>query len=253
MKKYAVIVAGGSGSRMGATVPKQFLLLQGRPVLWYSLNTFLLADHDLSVILVAPAAHLDAVKTLVAGVTEPVRVRIVEGGETRFHSVRNGLRHVEKGSVVAVHDGVRCLASVDLVRQCFEQAERLGSAIPVVDCKDSVRWIEGDGAGVRGVAEEGGRGVRGLAAEGGMAAEGSRPLDRSRVKLVQTPQTFLSNILLEAYGKGGDGSGFTDEATVVEAAGHPVHLIEGEVNNIKITVPADLVFAEGVLAQGWKG
>lgn len=240
MKKYAVIVAGGSGSRMGATVPKQFLLLQDRPVLWYSLNTFLLADGDLSVILVAPAAHLDAVKTLVAGVTEPVRVRIVEGGETRFHSVRNGLRHVEKGSVVAVHDGVRCLASVDLVRRCFEQAERLGSAIPVVDCKDSVRWIAGEGA-------------RGLAVEGGMAAEGSRPLDRSRVKLVQTPQTFLSSILLEAFGKGGDGSGFTDEAMVVEAAGHPVHLIEGEVNNIKITVPADLVFAEGVLAQGWEG
>lgn len=222
MKKYAVIVAGGSGSRMGAPVPKQFLLLQGRPVLWYSLNTFLAAYDDLTVILVVPAGHWELGKTLVTGVSEPGRVRMVEGGETRFLSVQNGLRLVERESVVGVHDGVRCLASVGLVRRCFEQALRLGSAIPVVDCKDSVRWIEG---------------------------EGSRPLDRSRIKLVQTPQTFLGEILLDAFAVAGDGAGFTDEATVVEAAGQPVHLVEGEVSNIKITLPADLLYAERMIQR----
>jgi len=220
MKKYAVIVAGGSGSRMGAPVPKQFLLLQGRPVLWYSLNTFLAAYADLMVILVVPAGHWELGKTLVAGVSEPGRVQMVEGGETRFVSVQNGLRLVERESVVGVHDGVRCLASVGLVRRCFEQALRLGSAIPTIDCKDSVRWVEG---------------------------EGSRPLDRSRIKLVQTPQTFLGERLLDAFAVAGDGAGFTDEATVVEAAGHPVHLIEGEHNNLKITTPFDLVLAAKIL------
>jgi 2-C-methyl-D-erythritol 4-phosphate cytidylyltransferase len=146
---------------------------------------------------------------------------MVEGGETRFLSVRNGLKLVEQESVVGVHDGVRCLASVGLVRRCFEQAMRLGSAIPVVDCKDSVRWVDG---------------------------EGSRPLDRSRIKLVQTPQTFLSGVLLDAFEKV-DGALFTDEATVVEAAGQAVQLVEGEVSNIKITLPADLLYAERLIQR----
>jgi 2-C-methyl-D-erythritol 4-phosphate cytidylyltransferase len=224
MKKYAVIVAGGSGSRMGASIPKQFLLLQGRPVLWYSIQTFLSAYNDLSVILVAPPGHREAVQALLTGLGEPGRVQLAEGGETRFHSVRSGLRLVTEESVIAVHDGVRCLASVALVRRCFEEALRSGSAVPVVDCKDSVRWMEG---------------------------EGSRPLDRGRVKLVQTPQTFLSGLLLPAFARAsGDGTAFTDEATVVEAAGYPVHLVEGEANNIKITLPADLVLAGELLKQG---
>lgn len=221
MKKYAVIVGGGTGSRMGAPLPKQFLLLAGRPVLWYSLNTFLAADDDLTVILVIPTGHWGLGKTLVAGLSEPGRVRMAEGGASRFLSVRNGLRLVERDSIVAVHDGVRCLASVGLVRRCFEQAARLGSAIPVVDCKDSVRWIE---------------------------AGGSRPLDRSRIKLVQTPQTFLGELLLPAY-EAEYQEHFTDEATVVEAAGHAVHLIAGELNNIKITTPDDLVLAAELLSS----
>jgi 2-C-methyl-D-erythritol 4-phosphate cytidylyltransferase len=220
MKKYAVIVAGGTGSRMGAAVPKQFLLLQGRPVLWYSINTFLAAYTDLPVMVVVPAAHREAAEAVVRMTEAPQRVRLVEGGETRFHSVRNGLEGVERESVVGVHDGVRCLASVELVRRCYEQAERLGSAVPVIDCKDSVRWTEG---------------------------EGSRPLDRSRVKLVQTPQTFWSGLLLDAFASVVDGGAFTDEATVVEAAGHAVRLVEGEAGNIKITLPADLVYAERMI------
>jgi len=224
MKKYAVIVAGGSGSRMGTAVPKQFLLLQGRPVLWYTLNTFLSAYEDLVVVLVVPGSHREAAQAVVAQMGAPERIRVAEGGVTRFDSVRNGLALVEEESVIAVHDGVRCLASVELVRRCFAEAGKMGSAIPVVDCKDSVRWIEG---------------------------EGSRAMDRSRVKLVQTPQTFLGRLLLPAY-RAEYHAGFTDEATVVEAAGHPVHLIEGEVNNIKITLAADLVLA-GELISAARG
>jgi 2-C-methyl-D-erythritol 4-phosphate cytidylyltransferase len=182
----------------------------------------LAAYTDLPAIVVVPAAHREAAEAVVRMVAAPQRVRLVEGGETRFHSVYNGLQGVERDSVVGVHDGVRCLASVELVRRCFEQAARLGSAIPVVDCKDSVRWIEG---------------------------EGSRPLDRARVKLVQTPQTFLSGLLLDAFAVAGNGAGFTDEATVVEAAGQVVHLVEGEASNIKITLPADLLFAERVIGS----
>ena len=225
MKKYAVIVAGGSGSRMGTPVPKQFLLLQGRSVLWYSLQTFLSAYDDLLVILVVAPGYRKEAEDIVAGVPGGERVRMVEGGATRFHSVRNGLGLVAADSVVsgesvvAVHDGVRCLVSVELVRRCFEEAERVGSAIPVVDCKDSVRWVDGDS---------------------------SKPIDRARVKLVQTPQTFLSSVLLEAF-EGRDGAAFTDEATVVEAAGYAVHLVEGEITNIKITTPADLVLASELL------
>ena len=207
---------------MGAPVPKQFLLLQGRPVLWYSLNTFLSAYDDLTVILVVAPGYRKEAEAIVASVDGGVRVRLADGGETRFSSVKNGLGSVEKGSIVAVHDGVRCLASVGLVRRCFEEAARTGSAIPVVDSKDSIRWIDGDK---------------------------SKPLDRDRIKLVQTPQTFASELLLMAF-EGRDGTGFTDEATVVEAAGHVVHLVEGEVNNIKITTPADLVLAEELLKRG---
>jgi 2-C-methyl-D-erythritol 4-phosphate cytidylyltransferase len=219
MKKYAVIVAGGAGLRMGAAVPKQYLLLRDKPVLWYSITTFLAAYDDLLVILVVAPGYRKEAEAIVAGLAAGGRVRLVEGGETRFHSVRNGLGLVEGEAVVAVHDGVRCLASVELVRRCFEEAGLHGSAIPVIDCKDSVRWVE-DG--------------------------GSKAIDRRKVKLVQTPQTFLSTVLLPAFERE-DGAAFTDEATVVEAAGHAVYLVEGEMNNIKITTPADLVLAEALL------
>jgi 2-C-methyl-D-erythritol 4-phosphate cytidylyltransferase len=234
LKKYAVIVAGGSGVRMGTSVPKQFLLLQGKPVLWYTLDVFLTAYDDLEIILVLPAEHLETGRALVYGMGALHRIRLVAGGATRYHSVGNGLQLVRDGlkamwdglpamrdglpadPVVFVHDGVRCLVSRELVHRCYEQTLRLGSAIPVVDCKDSVR-ID------------------------------NKAVDRSRVKLVQTPQTFLSSLLLSSY-QAEYREAFTDEATVVEAAGHPVHLIEGEINNIKITTPADLVVAERLLA-----
>jgi 2-C-methyl-D-erythritol 4-phosphate cytidylyltransferase len=222
MKKYAIIVAGGAGSRMGTAVPKQFLPLNGRPVLWYTLDTFLGALPDLEIILVIPAAHLETARALVLGCADARRVQLVTGGNTRFHSVRNGLGLVVDESVIFVHDGVRCLVSRELIQRCYEQAVLLGSAIPVIGCRDSVRLL----------GEEG----------------NSKPIDRDRIKLVQTPQTFRSDILLQAF-KMDHQEAFTDEATVVEVAGHAVHLIEGEVNNIKITTPADLVIAGQLLTE----
>lgn len=225
MKKYAIIVAGGSGARMGSATPKQFLELCGRPILWYTLNTFLNAYEDMAVILVVPAGHVETARRLVdslgnPGVAAGGRIRLVTGGATRFESVRNGLAAVVEESVIFVHDGVRCLASKALIHRCYEAAVRYGSAIPVVDSRDSVRLVRPDG---------------------------NEAIDRHRVKLVQTPQTFLSNILVPAFDTPYRES-FTDEATVVEAAGHPIHLVEGEVDNIKITVPADLAVAERVLS-----
>ena len=219
MKKYAVIVAGGSGLRMGTQVPKQFLLLHGKPVLWYTLDVFLRAYEDLDIILVAPEEHMETARTVVYATMAPERVRIVGGGETRFQSVRNGLQPIREEAVIFVHDGVRCLLSTGLVHSCYEQAVRLGSAIPVVDSKDSVRVVTG---------------------------ADSAAIDRSRVKLVQTPQTFLSSILLPAYAQEYRES-FTDEASVVEASGGKVNLVAGETNNIKITTLIDLVIAEKLL------
>jgi 2-C-methyl-D-erythritol 4-phosphate cytidylyltransferase len=216
MKKYAIIVAGGAGVRMGTTVPKQFLLLHGRAVLWYTLRTFLSADSDMQVVLVVPEAHLETAVELIKGLAGVERIRLASGGDTRFHSVRNGLEKIKgEESVIFVHDGVRCLVSKELIQRCYEQAVQLGSAIPVIDCPDSVR-----------LAEE----------------VGSKPIDRRRIKLVQTPQTFRSDILLPAYMQDHQEA-FTDEATVIEEAGHPVYLIEGERTNIKITTPEDLVMA----------
>jgi len=219
MKKYAVIVAGGSGSRMGSAVPKQFLLLRDKPVLWYTLEAFLGAYEDMRVVLVVPAEHMAAAQAIVEATRASQRVRLTPGGVTRFHSVQNGLKLIDGDCVVFVHDGVRCLVSGGLIRRCYEQAVSLGSAIPVVDSKDSVRLV---------------------------TKGGNEAVDRSRVKLVQTPQTFLSHILLPAY-RVEYRNEFTDEASVAEAAGHTVHLVEGETSNIKITLPMDLILAEKLI------
>ena len=233
MKKYAIIVAGGSGVRMGTTVPKQFLAVHGRAVLWYTLRTFLSAYEDLEIILVVPEAHLETVGESVKGLVGLERIQLASGGDTRFHSVHNGLEKVKEGmgsglpiggeetgkeeqAIIFVHDGVRCLVSKELIQRCYEQAVQLGSAIPVIDCPDSVRLVED---------------------------VGSKPIDRRRIKLVQTPQTFRSDILLPDYMQDHQEA-FTDEATVVEEAGHLVYLIEGERTNIKITTPEDLIMAE---------
>ncbi|HXD78336.1 MAG TPA: 2-C-methyl-D-erythritol 4-phosphate cytidylyltransferase [Puia sp.] len=248
MKKFAIVVAGGSGVRMGTPLPKQFLSLRERPVLWYTLDTFLAAFDDLRIVLVIPAAFRRLAEELLGTLRQADRVELVEGGNTRFHSVRNGLGRISEilgtgplnaasdagggaggramvpdagagggsDAIIFVHDGVRCLVSGGLIRRCYEQTLRLGSAVPVVDCRDSVRLAEDEGR--------------------------SKPIDRSRIKLVQTPQTFRADILIAAYSRD-HSKAFTDEATVAEEAGFAVHLIEGEINNIKITTPTDLALA----------
>lgn len=219
MKKTAVIVAGGSGSRMNSNLPKQFLLLKGKPVLYYTLQTFLQAYDDINIILVLPEEYIAAGQEIIDAFFDYNRIKITEGGRTRFHSVQNGLALIEDECIVFVHDGVRCLLSEDLIHRCFDAAMEFGSAVPVVDCKDSVRIVKDDNSEV---------------------------LDRERIKLVQTPQTFHSKILLPAF-KIDFKDKFTDEATVMEAFGLKVHLIPGEENNIKITRPTDLLIAEQLL------
>ena len=221
MKKYAVIVAGGSGQRMGAAIPKQFLLLQGKPLLWYSLQTFLQAFEDLEIILVVPADNLAEGEQLAKELNAVSRITVTTGGATRFHSVQNGLALVSSPSIVFVHDGVRCLVSTELIQRCYTQALEKGSAIPAVAATDSIRIL---------------------------VEEGHTVADRKLVRIIQTPQTFRSEILLPAFQNDFEES-FTDEATVVEASGYPVFLIEGEYSNIKITRPVDLLVAEKILAE----
>jgi 2-C-methyl-D-erythritol 4-phosphate cytidylyltransferase len=221
MKKYAVIVAGGSGQRMGAAIPKQFLLLQGKPLLWYSLQTFLHAFDDLEIILVLPADKLAEGEQLAKELNAVSRITVTTGGATRFHSVQNGLALVSSPSIVFVHDGVRCLVSPELIQRCYTQALEKGSAIPAVAATDSIRIL---------------------------VEEGHTVADRKLVRIIQTPQTFRSEILLPAFQNEFE-EGFTDEATVVEASGNPVFLIEGEYSNIKITRPVDLLVAEKILAE----
>lgn len=220
MKKIALIVAGGSGSRMKTDTPKQFLLLKNKPVLYYSIKAFLNAYDDVEVILVLPDEHIGKGQEIIDGYFDASKFRITSGGRTRFHSVQNGLSLIkEEEAIIFVHDGVRCLLTVDLIKKCYESALESGIAIPAISSRDSVRM---------------------------MTNNGNKILDRNKIKLVQTPQTFHSKILLPAYSIDYKDK-FTDEASVVEAFGLKVNLIDGETNNIKITTPADLFFAEFLL------
>lgn len=220
MLKYAIIVAGGLGTRMGEKLPKQFMLLKDKPVLYYSIKTFLESYDDLQVILVLPVEYMDMGHEIIDAYFDKDRIRITAGGDTRFQSVKNGLKLIEEESVVFVHDGVRCLLTEKLVHSCYEKAVETGSAIPAIASKDSVRLL---------------------------TEEGNDALDRNKVMIVQTPQTFHSKIILPAFQIDYKDK-FTDEATVVEAFGLKVSLVEGEETNIKITRPVDLLIAESLLS-----
>lgn len=225
MKKYAVIVAGGSGTRMGGDIPKQFMMLKDKPVLYYSISIFLETYPDLQVILVLPVEFTDMGQEIIDAYFDKDRIRVTAGGDSRFQSVKNGLALVEEESVVFVHDGVRCLLSGDLIRRCYTKAMETGSAIPVVPSKDSIRML---------------------------TEEGSEAVDRNLIMLVQTPQVFHSKILLPAFQIDYKDK-FTDEATVVEAYGLKVSLVEGEDSNIKITRPADMIIAARILESRISG
>ena len=221
MKKTAIIVAGGTGARMGTQLPKQFLLLEGKPVLWYTVQRFLESFSDLEIVLVLPEAHWELGNQLLEAYFPGKAIRMVVGGSTRFESVRNGLQTIEPGGVVFVHDGVRCLLSALLIQRCYQHALAYGSAIPAVVATDSIRLVSGSE---------------------------NQVADRNQIRLIQTPQTFRTELLLEAFSKATHNQ-YTDEATVVEAMGIPVYLLDGEYENIKITRPTDLLLAAAILQQ----
>jgi 2-C-methyl-D-erythritol 4-phosphate cytidylyltransferase len=223
MNKYAIIVAGGNGSRMNSTIPKQFLMLKGKPVLYYAINTFLETYDDCKIILVLAEEHIGMGQEIVDAFFDYKRIAITKGGRTRFHSVQNGLAQIQdEDSVIFVHDAVRPILGAALINRCYESVLKFGSAIPVVDCKDSVRMITEDG---------------------------NEAIERSNIKLVQTPQVFHGKILLPAFFNIDYKDKFTDEASVVEAFGLKVSLVEGDDANIKITKPTDLIIAESLLAE----
>lgn len=218
-QKYAIIVAGGSGARMGSAVPKQFLLLAGKPLLMHTLARFREAMDELQLIVVLPFDHIETWQRLCSEHRFLVPHQIAAGGEERFYSVRNGLEKIASPGLVAVHDGVRPLVSATLIQIAFEAAAANGSAIPVITPNESLRQITGSG---------------------------SHPVDRAVHRLVQTPQVFDVQRLREAYQQPFRPN-FTDDATVWEAAHNPLHLIEGEIHNIKITRPFDLLLADQYL------
>ena len=221
MKKYAVIVAGGKGVRMGNTTPKQFLVLADKPILMHTVRAFHNASHDVQLIIVLPKNDIQIWNLLIEKHSFKIDHKIVEGGETRFHSVRNGLEHVTKNSLVAIHDGVRPLVSKETIDYSFSEASAHGNAITSVKLKESIRLID---------------------------SESNRSVDRDSYRLIQTPQTFRSNEIIDAF-ENVNTSNFTDDAGVLEANGKRIHLIDGEYHNIKITTPEDLVFAESYLSQ----
>lgn len=220
MNKIAVIVAGGSGIRMNSNVPKQFLVLKAKPILYYSIHSFLQAYSDMKIILVLPEDYIAVGQEMIDAFFDYNQIQIAIGGFTRFHSVQNGLQLITEESIVFVHDGVRPFVSKELIHKCYETALATGSAVPVIDSKDSIRMI---------------------------TESGNEALDRNSIKLVQTPQTFHSKILLPAFAIDYKEK-FTDEASVVEAFGLKITLVEGEERNIKITNPLDLLIAEELMA-----
>ncbi len=219
--KVAIIVAGGSGSRMQSAVPKQFLDLNGKPVLYHTIAAFVNAYADIRIVLVLPEAHFESAEQVLSHFPARPDITLVKGGETRFHSVKNGLQHAGPDAVIFVHDGVRPLISPALIRNCYEAALVYGAAIPVIDMKDSIRVVE---------------------------KEKNAAVDREKYRIIQTPQTFLSEILLPAFDLPYDPL-FTDEATVAERLGHTIHLVQGEEANIKITRPLDLIIASALLQE----
>lgn len=218
-KKVAIIVAGGSGVRMGSAVPKQFLQLAGKPVLAHTIQAFAQAYADMEIILVLPTAHFAYAENILVSFSTPPNVTVIAGGETRFHSVKNGLDQVKDDAVIFVHDGVRPMVTPSLIHRCYEAALQYGSAIPVIAMKDSIRIVH---------------------------ENGNASADREKFKIVQTPQTFTSDLLIPAFAQPFNPL-FTDEASVVEMAGHAIHLVDGDPENIKITQPHDLVIAAALL------
>jgi 2-C-methyl-D-erythritol 4-phosphate cytidylyltransferase len=222
LKKYVMLVGGGSGTRMGSSIPKQFMDLNGLPVILRTAKVFLDWCPEIQVIFVVPASYVQTMETLCSGYGLLQNFVITEGGPTRFHSVKNGLSMIDDDeAVVGIHDSVRPLIDFSLLERVYKGASEQGNAIPVIPVTESVRMKDG---------------------------ALSSPVDRSGLVVVQTPQCFKVSQIKSAYQTFYDER-FTDDATVAENAGIEVHLVEGSPENIKITTPSDLKFAQAILGQ----
>lgn len=220
-KKYVIIVSGGTGSRMNSATPKQFLELNKVPLLMHTIRAF--NASDIHIVLVQNDTHAGIWASLCTKHQFDVPHSLVSGGKTRFHSVQNGLRFIveneaDLGSVlIAVHDGARPFVSKKIIEHSFQEVIDKKAVVPAIESRDSLRIIS----------------------DGGI----NKALKREKVRLVQTPQTFFANILYDAYASDYNAE-FTDDASVVEKSGYPIHLIEGDIRNIKITYPIDIAIAE---------
>ena len=219
MKLYVVIVAGGSGKRMGAEVPKQFLELAGRPVLMHTIERFKAFNESIEIITVLPENQLRHWIELQQKYGFTIPQTIVKGGSTRFHSVRNGLKFVNIPGIVAIHDGVRPFVSIDTIQRCFSTAEKLGNAIPAISPVESLRIV---------------------------TETGSRSVNRLHIKQIQTPQVFSAELIKKAYLQDYRPE-YSDDATVLEDTGEKINLVEGNRENIKITNPEDLLISKALL------
>lgn len=216
---YALIVAGGKGLRMGCELPKQFLPIGGKPVLMRTIEAFHACNPEIQIILVLPCSQQSYWDELCRKHSFSIPHRIADGGETRFHSVKNGLSLVTTPGLVGVHDGVRPFVAPEVITRCYELAAEKRAVIPVIDVVETVRHLVG---------------------------EGSETVSRDEYKLVQTPQVFDADLLKQAYNQEYSRN-FTDDASVVEALGKPVFLTAGNRENIKITTPFDLKIAAALL------
>jgi len=221
MKKYIIIVAGGTGSRMKSDVPKQFILLRGKPILMRTIERFTHSFPDIQIIVVLNAQYRNEWKSLCEKHQFTIEHTITEGGQTRFHSVKNGLALVPDNCVVGVHDAARPLVSYNTIINAFNTAEETGNATPAVPLTESIRFIENGE---------------------------NKAVDRNKYSIIQTPQCFHSSDLRQAFMQEYQST-FTDDASVLESTGKKINLIEGNKENIKITSPQDLMLAELILSQ----
>lgn len=220
--KYAIIVAGGSGLRMGTEIPKQFLELKGLPVLMHTIKKFHEAFTDITIKLVLPEDHKESWEKLCHKHFFTLSHDVVSGGNSRFQSVKLGLESIPSSEgIVAIHDGVRPFVSKEIIRKSFSVAEEMGNATVAVAMKDSLRKIENNV---------------------------SIAVDRKAYKIIQTPQTFRLDLVKKAFNTP-ELTSFTDDASVFEHAGHKIILIEGAYDNIKITTPEDLILGEAILTK----
>ena len=221
--RYIIVVAAGSGKRMGASLPKQFLPIAGKPILMHTLERIHAFDPAINIRLVLHPDFFDYWKALVQEHHTQIPHQLIEGGEERFHSVKRAVDSIsDLEAIVGIHDGVRPLVSDETLTRCFEKAEQVGNAVPVIPVNDSLRVIKDDS---------------------------NHAVNRSHYRIVQTPQCFVMSELKKVFEQPFNGS-FTDDASVVEAAGSSIHLVEGNRSNVKITSPEDLAWAEWSLGSG---